>query len=249
MKSWMQVGDGWRVVALALMASGCAGQSVPEPSAPQAAPSAEPAPAAHVAPAESAAAAEPEPAVPDPAAAEGDAPVAEPVAQKPKDPNAQREVKYVVTPEGLKVDVAGVRFLVSAAAKQIAQGWGAKISVKAEALDGKEHVLMSPKNGPIAFAAAVFKKGSTEAERIPDAREGEGELRISASPVSFARDFPNKGGRVLAIGETLDMEVALWGLGTSADDRRPVKQFVHVKMKVEKGKPKAIVEPPASAAK
>jgi hypothetical protein len=51
---------------------------------------------------------------------------------------------------------------------------------------------------------------------------------------------------VLAIGETLDMEVALWGLGESAEDRRPVKQFFHVKMKVDKGKPKAVVEPPAS---
>ena len=27
----------------------------------------------------------------------------------PKDPNAMREVKYVVTPEGLKIEVAGVR--------------------------------------------------------------------------------------------------------------------------------------------
>jgi hypothetical protein len=53
---------------------------------------------------------------------------------------------------------------------------------------------------------------------------------------------------VLAIGETLDLEVALWGLGETSQDRRPVKQFFHVKMKVEKGKPKAIAEPPASAA-
>jgi hypothetical protein len=146
------------------------------------------------------------------------------------------------------VEVAGVRFLVSAEAKQISQGWGAKLNVKAEATDGKEHVLLSPKNGPIAFAAAVFKKGSTEAERIPDAREGEGELVIGpGAPTSFSRQFPNKGGRVLAIGETLDMEVALWGLGETRGDRRPVKQFVHVKMKVDKGKPRAIVEPPSTA--
>ena len=156
------------------------------------------------------------------------------------------EVKYVVTPEGLKIEVAGVRFLVSAEAKQIAQGWGAKVTIKAEATDGKEHVLLNPKSGPIAFAAAVFKKGSTEAERIPDSREGDGELKIGGSATSFSREFPSKGGRVLGMGETLDMEVALWGLGETAADRRPVKQFFHVKMKVDKGKPKAIVEPPAS---
>jgi hypothetical protein len=160
-----------------------------------------------------------------------------------------REVRYVVTPEGLKIEVAGVRFLASAQAKQIAQGWGAKVTIKAEVTDGKEHLLLNPKNGPMAFAAAVLKKGSTEAERIADSRDGDGELKLSAgSPSSFSRDFPNKGGRVLGMGETLDIEVALWGLGESAEDRRPVKQFFHVKMKVDKGKPKAIVEPPASAA-
>lgn len=170
-------------------------------------------------------------------------------AKPAKDPNAMREVKYVVTPEGLKIEVAGVRFLASAEAKQIAQGWGAKVTVKAEVTDGKEHVLLNPKNGPIAFAAAVFKKGSTEAERIADSRDGDGELKLSSgAPTTFSRDFPNKGGRVLGMGETLDMEVALWGLGETAEDRRPVKQFFHVKMKVDKGKPKAIVEPPASAA-
>lgn len=242
MKSCALVGVGFSVLALGWSLVACGGHATPEPTiappvpdAPAAAPT--PAPSAE-SPAPSAGA--------EPLA---DAAPASPPAPKAKDPDAPREVKYVVTPEGLKVDVAGVRFLVTAAAKQVAQGWGAKISVKAEPTDGKEHVLLNPKNGPIAFAAAVFKKGS-EAERIPDGREGEGELPIApGAPVTFSRDFPNKGGRVLAIGETLDMEVALWGLGSSSDDRRPVKQFVHVKMKVEKGKPKAIVEPPASAAK
>ena len=226
------------MVATALL--GC-GSNVAPAEAPEAAPAPSAAPAAAPAPAP--------PAVEAVEPAEVEPPVEQaPTPPPAKDPNAQREVRYVVTPEGLKVEVAGVRFLVAAEAKQIAQGWGARINVKAEAVDGKEHVLSNPKNGPIAFAAAVFKKGSTEAERIPDSREGEGELKVgSGSPVSFSRDFPNKGGRVLAIGETLDMEVALWGLGESAEDRRPVKQFVHVKMKVEKGKPKALVEPPASA--
>jgi hypothetical protein len=246
MKSCTAVGVSMQVLfgawLLASSLQACGGSVAPEPQAPEAPPaaSAEPAPAASTEPADAADASPAGDAAAKPEAEEKPAPA--------KDPNAQREIKYVVTPEGLKVEVAGVRFLVAAEAKQIAQGWGAKISVKAESLDGKEHVLLNPKNGPIAFAAAVFKKGSAEAERIPDAREGEGELKIGAgSPATFSREFPNKGGRILAMGETLDMEVALWGLGSSTDDRRPVKQFVHVKMKVEKGKPKAIVEPPASA--
>jgi len=247
MKSCAIVGVGVQVLVGAWMLSsslaGCGG-GTKEPSTAEAAPS-----VTVEAPAE------PPPVDPAPSSEEAADTAVAPSDDKPapapapaKDPNAPREVKYVVAPEGLKVEVAGVRFLVAAEAKQIAQGWGAKISIKAESADGKAHVLLSPKNGPIAFAAAVFKKGSTEAERIPDARDGEGELTIGAgSPVSFSRDFPNKGGRVLAIGETLDMEVALWGLGDSKEDRRPVKQFVHVKMKVDKGKPKAIVEPPPTA--
>jgi hypothetical protein len=247
MKSCAAVGVGFQALVLAWFVagslSGCGGGDKWEPKSAEEAGEVTP-PAAETAPApvESAPAAEPKP---EPETKpEGDA--------KPgpaKDPNAMREVRYVVTPEGLKIEVAGVRFLASAEAKQVAQGWGAKISVKAEVTDGKEHVLLNPKNGPIAFAAAVFKKGSTEAERIPDERSGDGEMKLSpGSPATFSRDFPNKGGRVLAIGETLDMEVALWGLGETAEDRRPVKQFFHVKMKVDKGKPRAIVEPPASAA-
>jgi hypothetical protein len=245
MKSCAVVGVGFHLVLgtwlVATSLSACGGEAT-EPKTADAASSTAPAPA--------------EPASPPADVAPADAPAADaaaPVdteatpAAAAKDPNAARTVKYVVTPEGLKIEVAGVRFLASAVAKQIAQGWGAKVTIKAEATDGKEHVLLNPKNGPIAFAAAVFKKGSTEAERIPDSRDGDAELKLGSSPTTFSREFPSKGGRVLAIGETLDLEVALWGLGDSSEARRPVKQFFHVKMKVDKGKPKAIVEPPASA--
>lgn len=248
MKSCAVLGVGFQALAggwgLALWLGACGGGAV-EPKNAEAAPSASSAP---VAPAAASSAAAP---VSDAAATEPEekAEAAEP-APKAKDPNAIREIKYVVAPEGLRIEVAGVRFLAAAEAKRVAQGWGAKLTVKAEVTDGKPHVLLNPKNGPLAFAAAVFKKGSTEAERIPDSRQGDAELSLAAgSPTSFAREFPGKGGRVLAIGETLDMEVALWGLGETSDDRRPVKQLFHVKMKVEKGKPKAFVEPPASAAK
>ena len=245
MKSCAAVGVGFQILVgawlVATSVAGCGGEPAPEPKtadAPPAAAAAEPVSA----PVDAAPAADATP--PADVKPEADA---KPAAAPVKDPNAMREVKYVVTPEGLKIEVAGVRFLALAEAKQVGQGWGAKITIKAEALDGKEHVLMNPKNGPIAFAAAVFKKGSSEAERIPDSRDGDGDVKLGSSSSTFSRQFPEKGGRILAMGETLDMEVALWGLGSSAEDRRPVKQFFHVKMKVDKGKPRATVEPPASA--
>ena len=37
-------------------------------------------------------------------------------------PNAPREVKYVITPEGLKVELEGTRFLIKAEPKKIAAG-------------------------------------------------------------------------------------------------------------------------------
>ena len=49
---------------------------------------------------------------------------------------------------------------------------GAKVTIKAEATDGKEHVLLNPKNGPIAFAAG------------PGVERTDGKAFATAPPVS-----------------------------------------------------------------
>jgi hypothetical protein len=153
----------------------------------------------------------------------------------------------VVIPEGLKITVAGVRFTVTASAKQVASGWGAKVAVVASAVDGKPHSIAKPKTGPLAFAGTVSKKGQTEPEHFGDERVGDGELGVFGDDVTrFERTWPPKGTRVLGAGDSLALDVALWGLGLEKEERRPVKQFCHVRMLVEKGKPRAIVEPPPS---
>ncbi|HEY4102686.1 MAG TPA: hypothetical protein VGM44_02310 [Polyangiaceae bacterium] len=177
----------------------------------------------------------------------GDA--AKPAAKSEPDPNATREVTYVVVPEGLKITVAGVKFIASAVAEQTGGGWGAKINVEASSDDGKAHSLTKPKAGPLAFAGSVMRKGKSEPDHFGDERSGDGDEAVSPDkPNKFSRTWPIKGVRALAIGDALDLQVALWGLGDTTDVRRPVKQFFHVRMQVDKGKPKAIVEPPASAA-
>lgn len=169
-------------------------------------------------------------------------------AKKEEDPNAQREVTYTVVPEGLKVSVAGVKFNVTASAAQVGAGWGVKLAIVANAHDGKPHSLSNPKSGPLAFAGTVTRKGKSEPEPFGDERNGDGDLAVFGDdPTKFTRTWPPKGVAPLAIGESLDLQVALWGLGTETDSRRPVKQFCHVRMQVEKGKPRAIVEPPASS--
>jgi len=170
---------------------------------------------------------------------------APPTAKADPDPNATREVTYVVVPEGLKVSVAGVRFAVSASAAQVASGWGVKLNVVATAVDGKPHSLSSPKAGPLAFAGSVLRKGKSEPEPFGDERAGDGEQSIFGDDATkFSRTWPAKGVRVLGAGDSLDLQVALWGLGTEKDSRRPVKKLCHVRMQVDKGKPRAIVEPP-----
>jgi len=223
-----------------LLAAACGGTQAPPPAPP---PIAE-APAAAATPEPSAEPSKPEPA----AAAEADAPPPAPAKAEP-DPNATREVTYVVVPEGLKISVAGVRFSVSASAVQVASGWGVKLNVVASATDGKPHSLSSPKAGPVAFAGTVLRKGQSEAEPFGDERAGDGELSIFGDdPTKFSRTWPAKGVRVLGAGDSLELQVALWGLGSDKDSRRPVKKFCHVRMKVEKGKPRAILEPPPGIA-
>ena len=222
-----------------LLAAACGGaQATPPvepPVAATTAPTAEPAPSVEPAP----------PAAS--AAAESDAPPRPPKDEP--DPNATREVTYVVVPEGLKVSVAGVRFAVSASAVQVASGWGVKLSVVASALDGKPHSLSNPKTGPLAFAGSVLRKGQSEAEPFGDEHVGDGEQGVFGDDATkFSRTWPAKGVRVLGIGDSLDLQVALWGLGNEKDSRRPVKKFCHVRMQVGKGKPRAILEPPPGIA-
>ncbi|MEP7049890.1 MAG: hypothetical protein ABJB12_06035 [Pseudomonadota bacterium] len=234
---------GWGCSCAAI--SGCAGgASAAPPVGAPAANSAAPAPELA-----SSAAAAPSAAAPQPAhSAAADDAEAAPAKPKDEDPNRTREVTYVVVPEGLKVTVAGVKFAVSASAVQVGAGWGVKLAVVATAEDGKPHSLSSPKAGPLAFAGSVTRKGKSELEAFGDERGGEGEQSIFGDdPTKFTRTWPAKGARALGAGDALDLQVALWGLGADTDSRRPVKKFCHVRMEVGKGKPRAIVEPPASA--
>jgi len=229
-----------------LLAAACGGaQPTPaaEPSSAEAAPKAEPPPEPAAEPA-------PEPEKPAASAAAADPEAAVKASDKAEpDPNATREVTYVVVPEGLKISVAGVRFVVSASAVQVASGWGVKLNVVASALDGKPHSLSNPKSGPLAFAGSVRRKGRPEPEPFGDERSGDGEQDLGAEPSKFNRTWPAKGVRVLGAGDSLELQVALWGLGSDKDSRRPVKKFCHVRMNVDKGKPKAILEPPPGIGK
>jgi hypothetical protein len=198
-------------------------------------------------PASSPAEAPPEPAATPAPETPAEKPAAEPEA-KPAEPalaasDAPREVKYIQTPEGLKVEVSGVRFHVKVASSKVGGGFGVKVSVKAESMDQKTHSLMSSDNGPIAFAGSVTRKKQTT--KFGDERKGEGEQTVgTGAPLEFAREWPGKGDKPLANNDSVELDVGLWGVGDDAQSRRPVRAFARVKAKVEGYKGQATVEPP-----
>lgn len=173
-------------------------------------------------------------------------------ADKPDEPagtapdQTSREVTYTQSPEGLKIDVSGVRFLATAAPARAGGGWGVKVKVKASAIDGKEHKLLSPKNGPLAFAGKVDRGGKVE--QLGDERAGEEERVISEKGIEFTREWPGKtGNKPLAAGESLELQVGIWGVGQNSSELRPIRQFCLVKMTGKK-QPVPMVTPPSSAA-
>lgn len=226
------------LVFLSVLAAACGGSKVETPGALAPGVAEEPASAAPVATettteSSTADAAPPEPSAPP--SSEAPPPAA--------DPDAARNVRYIMSQDGLKVEVIGGRFLVNV--KPVRTPAGFEIQVNVEASSTEPLSLASPDSGPIAFAGSVTRAKATEPERFGDERKGDGEKTLgSGKPLKFSRNWPGKGGRPLGNGDVLELDVGLWGLGHSADDRRAVKQFARVKARVDKWKASARVEPP-----
>ena len=167
-------------------------------------------------------------------------------ASKP-DPQAPRTVLYTATPEGLKVEVSGVSFLVSATPEKLGSGWGVKLELSAKVTDSEEHNLLTPEGGPMAFSALVKRGGRSV--RTGDKRVGDASMMLAAeASFSGSRIFPSEKAQALRAGDELELEIALWGLGADAKSRRPVRDFCLVRMVVGKHTPVPLVLPPQSAA-
>lgn len=204
---------------------------MPSPAAASAAqPPAPPAPAAPTA--------APSAAAPEPSATPAPAAEALPASE------AQRELKYIQSPDGLRVEILGVKFVPKVEAVRTQLGFVVKVTLSATASESR--TLLAPKNGALAFAGSVKRAGQSEPEHFGDERDGDGEEPLPAgTSVKLTREWPGKlKVRPLGNGDSLELDVALWGLGTTTNDRRPVKQFLRVKAKVEKWKGRASVEPP-----
>ncbi len=85
--------------------------------------------------------------------------------------------------------------------------------------------------------------------RVTDKREGDGEKLIGpGESVKLKRRWPDSGGeKPIVAGQTVTLEVGLWGLGPDADQRRAVRDFFQIKMRAGQGKPQPVISPPPSA--
>ncbi|MEZ4219886.1 MAG: hypothetical protein R3B13_03085 [Polyangiaceae bacterium] len=195
-------------------------------------------------PAEPAAPSEPEP----PASASVEAPPADPPeesAEPATNPDAPREVQYVMKPTGLVVQVGGASFTPKVKAVRVGAGWGVRVEVAAS-VEADAMSLLAPKDTPLAFAASIERPGG-DANRYADERKGEDEVFLSpGQDANLVREFPGKTGeKPFTNGTKLKLEVGLWGLGPDAKSRRPVRKLFVVAMEVGKKTPQPVVSAPA----
>lgn len=165
-------------------------------------------------------------------------------ASSEEDDNKQRNVLYRVTGNTVVVEVEGVKFEPKVTAIQKKGGWGVKVSVKATSTDGHMHRLLSPENGPLAFAAKIRKEGGGD-ETHADERKGEDEAFVPPDDsTDFSREYPGAKEAPVAKGQTLELQVGLWGLGIDANRRRPIRKLFIVKMETGNKTPLPKITPP-----
>lgn len=228
------------IAALALAAS-CGGQT---PAPETAAPAGDAADAAASPSGDEAGTDEMAPPDADAATTEGDM-SADDTAAAAENPNETRDVVYKMVQGGLEVEVDGVLFRPKAEPVKVKGGaWGVKITMTAEGTGDSTRYLLKPKNGVLAFAGSIKRKGKLET--FNDHRDGDETVELTpGASVSFESTWP-KTGNALWWGDDLTLEAGLWGLGKTADMLRPVKQFFSLRM-VAGNKPQPIIQPPKSA--
>jgi hypothetical protein len=160
-------------------------------------------------------------------------------------------VKYIVNPDGMRVEVDGVVFAPKAEAVKSGAGWGLKVKVEVRAKDGNSHSLLAPKGSEVAIGGLIKRSGQAEPEMPSDQRAGDGEIILKGEkPVNLTRTWPGAGGpKVLAAGDEADLLVGIWGLGDNAASRHMVRKLCRITVKTDKAKPKVVVGPPEGVSK
>lgn len=156
-----------------------------------------------------------------------------------------REVVYRVTPQGLLIEVNGIHLRPSVKVARDAGGaYTLELTLSAESFDGRQYWLSHPDEGPFSIAGKIESKGG-KPQRFGDERTGSAreEVVTSAEPKRWKQRWPGKGQPKLRSGQTLTLEVGLWGVRSDSEQQRAVRRLFEVKLHAA-SHPDPVITPP-----
>jgi hypothetical protein len=155
-----------------------------------------------------------------------------------------REVVYRVTAKGLVIEIDGIHLRPEAKAFKYESGaYGIDISLNAESFDGRQYWLSQPKEGPLSIAGKVESKGGKSSRFVDEREAGKEQVVMNGAPHRFKQRWPGSGQPKLWPGQTVTLEVGLWGVRADSERERPVRRLFVVKMMAGNKSP-AVITPP-----
>jgi hypothetical protein len=157
-----------------------------------------------------------------------------------------RQVTYRTSPESLVIEVDGLRLVPTAEPVKRANGsYGVRVAVQVTTTDDSAHHLLAPTNGALSFFSKVLDKRGKVVFEHADQRNGQEALLLTPGmQTELKREWPtDSASGVVWWGQTLHLEVGLWGLGRIEVDRRPLKRLFVVELKAG-ANPRARILPP-----
>lgn len=158
--------------------------------------------------------------------------------------SAAREIVYRVTPKGLVIELDGVHLRPEAKPIKDKHGaYGIELVLRAESFDGRQYWLNKAAEGPLSIAGKIESKEG-KSTRFSDERDGgTDEVIAEGAARTFRQRWPGRGQPKLWWGQTVTLEIGLWGVRAEAERERPVRRLFVVKM-LAGNKPVAVITPP-----
>jgi hypothetical protein len=156
-----------------------------------------------------------------------------------------RDIVYRVTPQGLVIELNGIHLRPEAKAVRDPGGtYGVQLTLTAESFDQRQYWLSTPAAGPLALAGKIETPAGKK-QRFGDERHGAQEEQVvrAGEPRKFKQRWPGKGQPKLRAGQTLTLEVGLWGVRADSERERPVKRLFELEL-VGANPPTAVITPP-----
>jgi hypothetical protein len=183
-----------------------------------------------------AAACGPTPPVESPAVAEGEPTTQSAAAEEPAEPASSVTVEF-----------SGVSYTVDAEVAAGLDGWGLDVRVSAQIEDGEEHAFvvdsMMTAEGDTALRFGVQREGESVEEATFT-----GPMDVVAyapgDEIVFTRSYPGPDDELLERGDSVSVDVAIWGTEPAAGGQRTSPELARVTLDVPvEGPPALSVEP------